>query len=71
MDKDNSKDFTFVKLSDLKANLTFRMYVSEFYMLSSIFTVGFSSELEGTRDKNLFSDLLENPELRFHGAQLP
>lgn len=26
MDKDNPKDFTFAKLSDLKLNVTFRMY---------------------------------------------
>ena len=28
MDKDNPKDFTFAKLSDLKLNVTFRMYES-------------------------------------------
>ncbi|GJJ08564.1 hypothetical protein Clacol_002783 [Clathrus columnatus] len=54
MDKDNPKDFTFVKLSDLKVNVTFRI-----------------SELEGTRRSKPFSELPANPELLFHGAQLP
>ncbi|KAG8993706.1 Phosphatidylinositol (PI) 3-kinase [Tulasnella sp. JGI-2019a] len=50
--KDNSKDFTFAKLSDLNLPVTFRI-----------------SQLEGTRKPRPYSDLLENPDLRFAGVQ--
>lgn len=71
MDKDNRDDFTFAKLSDLKLPLTFRMYVvSDLYPNGLCPTdVPFSSQLEGTRPRKSISDVLENPELRFHGAQ--
>ncbi|KAF7367441.1 Phosphatidylinositol 3-kinase VPS34 [Mycena sanguinolenta] len=49
-------DFTFAKLSDLKLPVTFRMQVSQ---------------LEGTRQPRSFTELLERPELRFHGVQSP
>ncbi|KAH7106460.1 phosphatidylinositol 3-kinase [Auriculariales sp. MPI-PUGE-AT-0066] len=55
VDKDqNSKDFTFAKLTDLKLPVTFRI-----------------SQLEGTRKPHSYTELLENPELRFAGVQLP
>ncbi|EJD49671.1 phosphatidylinositol 3-kinase [Auricularia subglabra TFB-10046 SS5] len=55
MDKDNnSKDFTFAKLSDLKLPVTFRI-----------------SQLEGTRKPRSYTELLEHPELKFAGVQLP
>lgn len=55
MDKDNNtKDFTFAKLSDLKLPVTFRI-----------------SQMEGTRKPRSYTELLERPELRFAGVQLP
>ncbi|KZW02777.1 hypothetical protein EXIGLDRAFT_759492 [Exidia glandulosa HHB12029] len=55
MDKDNNtKDFTFAKLSDLKLPVTFRV-----------------SQMEGTRKPRSYTELLEHPELRFAGVQLP
>ena len=69
MDKDNPKDFTFAKLSDLKPNVTFRMYA--FKTLSARVHDIYSSQLEGTRKSKSFTELLEHPELRFAGAQSP
>ncbi|KAF8213787.1 atypical PIKK PI3K protein kinase [Mycena galopus ATCC 62051] len=59
MDKD---DFTFAKLSDLKLPVTFRMQVRSWAK---------KSQLEGTRQPRSFTELLERPELRFHGVQSP
>jgi hypothetical protein len=70
MDKDNRDDFTFAKLSDLKLPVTFRMYAA---WLSSEFDIHstFRSQLEGSRHPRPFTELLDKPELRFHGVQAP
>ncbi|KAG6871955.1 hypothetical protein C0992_010045 [Termitomyces sp. T32_za158] len=71
MDKDNRDDFTFAKLSDLKLPVTFRMSVCVHKRLVIWNTdrVEHRSSLEGKRSSRTFTELLEQPELRFHGAQ--
>jgi phosphatidylinositol 3-kinase len=72
MDKDNRDDFTFAKLENLKMQVTFRMsvvVVSSFSFL--LCRENHRSQLEGTRKPKSFTELLEKPDLRFHGAQYP
>ncbi|OBZ72708.1 Phosphatidylinositol 3-kinase catalytic subunit type 3 [Grifola frondosa] len=57
MDKDNRDDFSFAKLSDLKLQSHSASHAS------------YRSQLEGTRKPRSFTELLEKPELRFHGVQ--
>jgi phosphatidylinositol 3-kinase len=72
MDKDNKDDFTFAKLSDLKLPVTFRMYGSVVDVILSIYLMdNFRSQLEGTRRPRSLIELLDKPELRFHGVQSP
>jgi phosphatidylinositol 3-kinase len=71
MDKDNKDDFTFAKLSDLTLPFTFRMYAMRdniFFAFSDI-TDYRRSQLEGTRHPRSVTELLDKPELRFHGVQ--
>ena len=72
MDKDNKDDFTFAKLSDLTLPFTFRMYAIETiysFSLESEITDYRRSQLEGTRHPRSVTELLDKPELRFHGVQ--
>jgi phosphatidylinositol 3-kinase len=71
MDKDNRDDFTFARLSHLKLPVTFRMYVFVPYFVAARPQHTIRSQLEGVRHSRPFTELLEKPELRFHGVQLP
>ena len=72
MDKDNRDDFTFAKLSDLKFPVTFRMWVRLRLLYRNLQLINiYSSQLEGTRHPRPFTELLEKPDLRFHGVQQP
>jgi phosphatidylinositol 3-kinase len=70
MDKDNRDDFTFAKLTDLKVPVTLRMSATfpGFHCITMYSRVD-SSQFEGTRVPRTFTELLEKPELRFHGVQ--
>ena len=71
MDRDHREDFTFAKLSDIKLPVTFRMCVC-FGAWRRTFGTAHrrrSSQLEGIRKPRPFTELLENPDLRFHGVQ--
>ena len=68
MDKDNRDDFTFAKLSDLKLPVTFRMFVHQL-LDWRLLTQHCRSQLEGIRHPHTFTEVLENPDLRFHGVQ--
>jgi phosphatidylinositol 3-kinase len=70
MDKDNKDDFTFAKLSDLNLPVTFRMYVDGQTKLGFV-SHNCRSQLEGTRHPRPLTELLDKPELRFHGVQSP
>jgi len=73
MDKDNRDDFTFAKLSDLKVPVTLRMLAIfvESVPQNCAQRVEDSSQFEGSRVPRTFTELLEKPELRFHGVQTP
>lgn len=69
MDKDHRDDFTFARLSDLKLPVTFRMQVSNISPPYSLLTSFNRSQLEGIRKPKSFTEVLENPDLQFHGVQ--
>jgi len=73
MDKDNRDDFTFAKLSDLKVPVTLRMSAISCQITRTRLgsRVEDSSQFEGSRVPRTFTELLEKPELRFHGVQTP
>lgn len=72
MDKDNKEDFSFGRSCDLKVPVTIRMLVSTlslgFPYINSNQT---RSQLEGVRHPRPFTELIDKPELRFHGVQSP
>lgn len=68
MDKDNKEDFSFGRSCDLKVPVTFRMSVSASPSVFFILTQT-RSQLEGVRHPRPFTELIDKPELRFHGVQ--
>lgn len=68
MDKDNRDDFTFARLCDIKLPVTLRMF-GEFLTFPFRSLMTSRSQLEGVRKPRSFTDVLDNPELKFHGAQ--
>ena len=69
MDKDNRDDFTFAKLSDIKHPVTFRMCVRISLHGKFSYSINDRSQLEGVRRPKSVTELLQHPELRFHGIQ--
>jgi phosphatidylinositol 3-kinase len=71
MDKDNKEDFSFGRSCDLKVPVTFRMSVSTSPLGSFSILTQTRSQLEGVRHPRPFTELIDKPELRFHGVQSP
>ena len=69
MDKDNKEDFSFGRSCDLKVPVTFRMSVQLYIWISSVILTQTRSQLEGVRHPRPFTELIDKPELRFHGVQ--
>ncbi|KAJ3755606.1 armadillo-type protein, partial [Lentinula raphanica] len=66
---DHRDDFTFARLSDLRLPATIRMRVSlQMSFLWSSYHLH-RSQLEGNRKPRSFTEVLENPDLRYHGVQ--
>jgi phosphatidylinositol 3-kinase len=71
MDKDNKEDFSFGRSCDLKVPVTFRMSVSTLPLGSFCLLIQTRSQLEGVRHPRPFTEIIDKPELRFHGVQSP
>ena len=71
MDKENKEDFSFGRSCDLKVPVTFRMLVIVSRKTVFPALTRCRSQLEGVRHPRLFTELIERPELRFHGVQSP
>jgi hypothetical protein len=67
---ESKDDFTFAKLSDINLPITFRMCETMADLSLSLLSARRSSQLEGTRRPPSHSELLEKPELKFHGIAL-
>jgi phosphatidylinositol 3-kinase len=71
MDKDNKEDFSFGRSCDLKVPVTFRMSASALPLGFFCILIQPRSQLEGVRHPRPFTELIDKPELRFHGVQSP
>lgn len=72
MDKENKEDFSFGRSCDLKVPVTFRMLVSTLSLGFPYINLNQTrSQLEGVRHPRPFTELIDKPELRFHGVQSP
>ena len=69
MDKDNKEDFSFGRSCDLKVPVTFRMSVSALPSDFFCCITRTRSQLEGVRHPRPVTELIDKPELRFHGVQ--